>query len=486
MHMHAGRPHVLIAMFALLLGGCASMAMVTGQTEVTAAALQSETAATTSVASGQHRIVVAFNDMTGNEGTIILGDNSRVVHRGASLMGWSYSEDTGRTWTYGGKVAPPRGWSILWGDPAATTSQVNNAVVFISNLAAPDSQFPSSGVSGGLPPGVMGGACIARSLDGGKTFAHYQCVTTDGNFYDGASMASTPCGEIFAAFFDMDSTQIRVWRAGDHNAQFAPVADPFPNLMVGSHPRLRASSDGWLYAAVDVRTQSGSFVYMNRYRNGQWATPVRVTEKTVGGYPFVDLGTDVLGSRLAIRTGPQFSFDVGASSSGGNDAVRLLYTRTEPASLRLYVEGAACAADLTNCHPVPQWRSTPGTAGETVDAFNPSVAAWAGTMSQPPIWNSSFYVRSGASVTSVGLSRMYLGYFNGAPLGIPISLTPGINVCSDRRGYWGDYDDMLHVGFDKATPVFIRFTTSDHGRGCTARWGFVGYHQHVQSVREPQ
>jgi len=87
---HDGRPYVLVATFALLLGGCASVAVVTGQTEATAAALQSETAATTSVASGQQRIVVAFNDMTGNEGTIILGDNSRVVHRGASLMRCQY------------------------------------------------------------------------------------------------------------------------------------------------------------------------------------------------------------------------------------------------------------------------------------------------------------------------------------------------------------------------------------------------------------
>lgn len=485
MDMPAARTRALLALVACILGACASTAIVTGQTPATLAAMQSETAATTSIASGQHRVVVAFNDMTGNEGKIVLTDSSRVIHRGASLMGWSYSEDTGRTWTYGGKVLPPQGWSILWGDPAITTSRVNSAVVFLSGLAAPDSQFPSSGVSGPLTGNVMGGACIARSLDGGKSFQHYQCVTTNGNFYDGASMAATPCGEIFAAYFDIDTTKIRVWRAADHNAPFELVADPFPNLVVGTHPRLRASLDGWLYAAVDVRTSSGSFVHMNRFRNGQWETPVRVSETTVGGYPTVNLGTNVLGSALTIRTGPQFAFDVGAASSGGNDAVRLLYTRYGPGS-RLYVEGAACAADLANCHPVPQWRSATAAAGEPVDAFNPNVAAWAGTMSQPAAWNSSFYVRSGASVTSVGLSRMYLGYFNGAPLGIPVSLAPVINVCSDRRGYWGDYDEMLHAGFDKTTPVFIRFTSSDHGMGCTARWGFVGHHQHVQSVREPQ
>jgi len=33
-------------------------------------------------------------------------------------MGWSYSDDAGAHWTYGGKVAPPNGWAVLWGDPA--------------------------------------------------------------------------------------------------------------------------------------------------------------------------------------------------------------------------------------------------------------------------------------------------------------------------------------------------------------------------------
>ena len=475
-------PH-LVATLVLSLGGCASVGIVTGQTTETAAALQSETAATTAVASGQHRVVVAFNDMTGNEGKIVLGDNSRTVFRGASLMGWSYSEDTGRTWTYGGKIAPPTGWSVLWGDPAATTSRIDSAVVFLSNLAAPDSKFPTTGVTGGLDAN-MGGACIARSIDGGKTFSHYQCITSDQHFYDGASMAATPCGEIFAAYFDITTTEIRVWRAPNHNAPFEPIDNPFPGRIVGTHPRLRASQDGWLYVATDVRTQSGSFVFMNRYRNGQWATPTQVSETTVGGIPVVDLGTTVSGSRLTIRGGPQFSFDVGAASNGGNDAVRLMYTRA--AAQRLYVEGAACAADLTNCHPVPQWRSSPGAPGEIVDAFDPSVAAWAGTMSQPAVWASSFYVRNGPSVTGVGLARMDLGYFNGTPLGIQVNQLQDITVCSDRRGYWGDYDEMLHAGFDKTIPVFIRFTTSDIGKGCLTRWGFFANHHHVQSVRAPK
>lgn len=484
MHARAVLLPLLSSLLALAQAGCASLGVVTGQDPATLAAMQSETAATTSIASGRHRVVVAFNDMTGNEDKIILGPNSRFIHRGASLAGWSYSEDLGRTWTYGGKLAPPAGWSILWSDPAITTSRIDPSVVFVSYLAAPDAKFPPSGVNDS-PAGAMGGACIARSLDGGVTFAHYQCVNTNHHFYDGASMAASPCGEIYAAYFDLTTTQIRVWRASDHNAPFEEIANPFPRLTVGSHPRLRTSSDSWLYVATEVRATSGqSFVYMNRYRDGQWRTPTQVSEAVAGGIATIDLGTTVLGSPLRIRGAPQFSFDVGAASEGGSDAMRILYTRRS--GTRLYVEGAACAADLSQCHPVPQWRSSPGATGDTVDAFNPNVTTWSGTMSRPPVWASSFYVRNGARVTGVGLASMTLGYFNGTPLGIPVTLVGNITVCSDTRGYWGDYDDMLHVGFDKDIPVFIRFTSSDHGKGCTYRWQHAAQHQHVQSVRQPR
>jgi len=484
----------------LALGGCASLGVVTGQTKETSGAMQSETSATTSFASGKHRVVVSFNDETGNDGKVIYGPTTRKIHKGASLMGWSYSEDKGQTWSYGGKVGPPPNWSVLWGDPATTTSGASYAVVFISNLAIPDSKFPVGGIDGyvtyGAKGSYIGGACIARSTDGGKTFANYQCVSNKeavaddpdavkGHFYDGGSMASTPSGEVFAAYIDISSSAIRVWRAPHHNAQFELIGNPFPGLVAATHPRLRASQDGWLYAATTVIAQSGLLVFVNRYRNGQWGKPVQASEWAVG-YPEVNLGTTVQGNPLTIRTGPQFSFDIGAASEGGNDAVRFLYTRRDSATQRLYVEGSACAADLTNCHPVPQWRAGPSSPGATpLDVFNPAVAAWRGFIGLPPHWTSSFYERYGNNVTKVGLSRMNLAYVSGSPLGIPVSLVKNITVCSDTRGYWGDYDDMLHVGFDETTPVFVRFTSTDHGSGCNKRWTYVAEHQHVQSVREP-
>ena len=64
-------------------------------------------------------------------------------------------------------------------------------------------------------------------------------------------------------------------------------------------------------------------------------------------------------------------------------------------------------------------------------------------------------------------------------------MPPVQTPCPDTRGYWGDYDDMLMVGFKDTTPVFVRFTSTDAGKGCSKRWTFVSSHLHVQSVREP-
>jgi len=52
-----------------------------------------------------------------------------------------------------------------------------------------------------------------------QTFAHFQCVqntdpvadvsdSTLGHFYDGGSMASTPAGEVFAAFVDVATARL--------------------------------------------------------------------------------------------------------------------------------------------------------------------------------------------------------------------------------------------------------------------------------------
>jgi len=155
------------------------------------------------------------------------------VLRGASLGGWSYSEDHGATWTYGGKLVPPRGWAAVWGDPAIVTSRTHYGTVFISNLAFPDEKFPSGGVNGPVNAAV-GGACIFRSVDGGLSFQPFQCVTDkspvpgvpgsgDGHFFDGGSMAAAPNGDIYVAYIDVDTSQVIIYRSVGGQGDFAPM-----------------------------------------------------------------------------------------------------------------------------------------------------------------------------------------------------------------------------------------------------------------------
>lgn len=309
---------------------CGLLSQVTGETGATAGTAQSETAATVAqTPSGGHRILVSFNDQSGNTDRLVYSQDQstgRKVYTGASLMGWALSDDEGGHWTYGGKENPPSGWSVLWGDPAIA-AKPNSPVVLLSNLAVPTSEFtPGEVVSS------VGGACIYKSTDGGASFAFDQCLTNKGpqgteagHYYDGASLVATQAGPIYAAYHDTTTSFIDVWMASDVNAAFVPIAQPFPNAMALSHPRLRAATDGTLYAVTVLRASlatttdpAGAYAFANRYANGTWGTPTPVSEKLLANLSgAIDLGTQVLGSEVSIRFGPQFSFDVGPASAGG-------------------------------------------------------------------------------------------------------------------------------------------------------------------------
>ncbi len=478
----------------LLLASCTNSHLVTGTDTPTGSATQSETSATTSYVGGVNRLTVSYNDETGEQQNITYTQSDRVVNQGASLMGWSYSDNTGTNWTYGGKVKPPKGWSVLWGDPALTTSGASYNVVFLSNLAVPDSKFPAGGIHGYLYYGTgtssyIGGACIARSTNGGQTFAIYQCIqntkpvegvpdTPQGHFYDGGNMASNGAGEIFAAYVDVATGLIDVWRSPGVNGSFQPIATPFPNSYVASHPLLRTARDNSLYVAAQLLGGDGSYyVWMNRFANGAWGTPVQASSPSAL-YPGIDFGTSVQGSELNLRNGQQFGFDVGAASDGGNDAVRMLYCRYDQ-NQHLYIDASACNAALTTCGPVPGWKFQGGGPGNTaVDTYNPDVVAWPGFIGLPPIWQASWAYHYG-NVTTVNVSRATLGYVNGTALIFPVDIIQNAPVCSDTRGYWGDYDSMLQVGWQNTNGIWMRFL-ADSSLGCSKRWEYTAQAQHVQ------
>lgn len=488
---------LILLFFAI---GCSNSNSVTGNDSQTSAAGQSETSATTSYVGGSNnRIVVAYNDETNQQSLITYTPTTRLVTTGASLMGWSYSDDLGKTWTYGGKVSPPSGWAVLWGDPALTTDGASYNTVFMSNLAVPSSKMPPGGIQGYLYYGTgqsayIGGACLAKSTDGGKTFANYQCIsntqaidgipdTPQGHFYDGGVMASNGAGEVFAAYVDVATSLIDVWRSPDANGTFQLLPTPFPGNYgyAASHPLLRTGQDNSLYVAAQLLNSDGNYyVYMNRFVNGAWGNPVQVSLASAL-YPSIDFGTTVQGSELTLRTAEQFGFDIGAASAGGNDAIRLLYTSYPSADQpqHLFIRATACSADLTTCGNVPGWQfQGGGPGGSAVDTYNPVVVAWPGFIGLPPTWQASWAYHYGNS-NFVNVSRATLGYAEGSAFIFPVDITQNAPVCSDTRGYWGDYDGMLMTGFSGSSTLWMRFLT-DSSAGCSQRWEFTAQAQHIQ------
>jgi len=492
---------------ALCAAGCAGVITpVTGQNPEapTWKGAQSETATSMATFSAKSVITVAFNDDNASQAKIKYTPAARTVLSGASLMGWSYSEDGGATWKYGGDVTPPADWPVLWGDPAIASSGRDQRFVFMSNLAVPKGKLPASGsIDGSLVP-YIGGACIARSADGGRTFASYQCVNNNFEFYDGGSMASSTLGGIYAAFIATDSFRYDIWFAKDENAQFVKLPDPFPSCRMAMHPRIRVgypaiglgAPDPSLFVAGQIydckpgtlgKDMPGAYgqIIINRYHNGSWGAPRVISNPSA-------INPDVILSDRTLRTGPQFSFDIGAASQRdddqpGNDEIRMLYTRSD--GKRLWVEGSYCKFDLSEpCHPAPEWGSTPGYYSYQGDQFTPNVRAFPGFLLIPPAWAATFVSRDhDPTGNTVKIRRGTPAVLpNGTRLLIAFNLINPLLVCPDNRGYWGDYDDLQFVGFlpNSTTAKFLR-TFTNSSAGCMTRWEYTSEQVHVGSAAFP-
>ncbi len=478
----------LVALFCVVHSACTSCGgpgtQVTGGQDQTGGGNdQSETAISVQGYGDKQVITVTYNDGTGNTGKIVYTPTQRTVFSGASLMGWSYSTDNGGHWTYGGKVTPGSDWPILWGDPAITASKTNQAIVFLSNLAVPASKYPGAGgivatkTSNGFYSAI-GGACIARSTDFGKSFTSYQCIHQPAyDFYDGGHMASGPNGDIYAAYVDVSTSKVDIWHSPTDSGTFSLMSNPFPGIFAITHPRLRVWNDGTLYAAVQ---DSSDDVVISRFANGNWGTP-RAACNNVQDYPLITLSDRIL------RTGPQFSFDVGAPSIIGNDEVRVVCTTRDPQTGRLFLESSFCPLDLSNgCQNAPGWStSTQNSSGYVGDQFNPLIEAFPGFISIPPIWKVSFLSRENdptgnkvgvqqgnlAVLPAPGMQRVFLEF----------DLVTAQTICPDNRGYWGDYDDLRIYGFSGGNTQLIR-TETDSSAGCSEQWDTTSHQVHVSSA----
>ncbi|MEA2162989.1 MAG: hypothetical protein QOK37_1116 [Thermoanaerobaculia bacterium] len=480
---------------AALLGGCCppDHNVVTGEEKggPTWHGTQSETASAVAFAKGKDIFVATYNDDT-DDGKIIYTTTDRVVFPGASMLGWSYSFDRGQTWTYGGKVKPPKGFAALWGDPAIVVSRTDSRRVYITSLAIDESKIPATGHHGWLDDGSITGACVARSDDGGIHFAIQSCMSESKHFYDGSGMAAGFGGDqrIFAAFLDTVDHHIDVWVSPDGLAAFMKIADPFPGMQMISHPRLAYDQvTGALLVAAIAGDQK---IYINRLVGSAWQKPVRASFETTK--------IDIPVGGQTIRTAYGFSFDVGSPSlteldNGetrvGDDAIRLLYTTRDAETKRTYVRGSGCRADLSNCIDVPQWGTTPGNLNTPRNQWNPTVKAWIGFIGLPAEWKAT-YQTTDDDPNAVSIKQGNLAVLpNGTPIFLPFDAVAPRPICPDFRygspgmaksGYWGDYDEMAFAGFgDGTTPQFL-LAFSDSSKGCVNQSEFTSNHLHVSSV----
>src|SRR5262249_45638467 len=137
-------------------------------------------------------------------------------------------------------------------------------------------------------------------------FAIQSCVSADGDFYDGSSMAAGFGDDqrIFAAFRDVPKNRIDVWASPDGVAPFIRLGDPFPGMTMISHPRLAYDhANGALIVAAIGTNQ---FIFINRLVGNSWQQPVQASNPTTR--------IDIQVGSQTIRMAYGFSFDVGSSS----------------------------------------------------------------------------------------------------------------------------------------------------------------------------
>jgi hypothetical protein len=476
---------VIIVAVGALTGcsaGCEQLpddARVTGQdeSEQTWGGKQAETAVNVSNVGSKQIITVTYNDGTDVADKIDYTPTMRTVNAGATLLGWSYSVDAGKSWKYGGSVSPPTGWAVLWGDPAITSDFADQRYVFISNLAVPSSKMPPGGITEGLGPHI-GGACIARSADGGISFKIHQCVTNHSHIYDGSTMVAAGQRDdrrVFAAFLDTETDRVDVWASPSDTGVFKLMPDPFPKRTMASHPRLRfdRARDALYVAALDSQGQ----VYINRYTSG-WGTPKVATLPLASAVPVVQLAD------RELRTEAPFSFDVGVSSENGDDSVRVVYTVKDQETQKLYIRGAYCDAELTHCADAPEWGTTPGNFALKGQQFSPKIRAFK-SFGHPGVWKVTYMsTDDDPDGNMVSYKEGDFAVFpNGARVFIPLNLVKRQLVCPDERGFWGDYDEIQVLRFDEDSnePLFV-FAHSDSTQGCESRWQYTSRHLHVSAV----
>lgn len=457
-----------------------------------------------STAGSQPIVTVTDNDDTTEtlQTYIVYSNTDRWIYRNASLMGWQVSDNGGQSFYWGGKVRPPTGWAVLWGDPALASSRADQSYVFLSNLAVPGSKFPGVGyIEGAITTGCnggscLGGACVARSVDAGHTFtlSASDCLTNQSHFYDGGSIETDNNGGVYAAWVDWDASKIDVWRATSLNGSFARLPDPFPGKTIQSHPRLvfePLNQRLYLVAQADSLSQCSPNNAQEQCVN-LYVTYWDLGSQAWGPAAYVAYGLNQLYWRFGpspprlVRGHPQFSIASAQASVLGDDAIRIAYTAVLSNGRHvIHISRCTWGSPAPSCLPTWEWQSD-AYAG---DHWNPVVSAQHGF---PPVATEFVlsYTTSGTSTAPYGVGWAFgelVVTSGGIRFFIPQVPYDNYVVCPDIRGYWGDYDnlDVLFAGNQPGgKSTFIRAHTDSSAAACVQET-YTSSPVHVSAITWP-
>jgi len=407
-----------------------------------------ETAVTSSISNGGLGEFVMTSNANSDSPFLTYNNNSRQIRPSTSLMTFKVlaPDDEGGNILASGRIRPPGNWTVLWGDPAIVRNKANSSFIYLANLAVPSSKFPSGVIEGAINPttgipanfcgAFIGGACIARSSNAGRTFtlATSDCLQRItgscpfGSFYDGSALETSPEGRVYAAFTDVFRARYDVYMATSLTGGFSLVTDP-PTSSVFAHPRIKMGSNG-LY----MLTWDGFNLNILRYPAGSsftaaWTSPVNVATSAES------IGTITLSDR-SIRTGPQYDLAIGKNENNVEE-IRVIFEVVVSGKHKLRVAKCTLGTPIT-CSQPSVWR-TDGVAG---DQWGPSITTGNTFSTGAPFWMFTYY--NNQNFSTGNQVEIWTGLL---PSSFTASFTRRENLaqvpCPDLRGYWGDYDYML-------------------------------------------
>lgn len=443
-----------------------------------------------------------------------------LVRRGASEMGWSTTGTIGSTWDYRGKVRPVSGpssiggWSYIGSDPSIATDANSLNTVYYAHLGVSDAVWNhfSGGADtvdydvffGGGEP--IDGLCIAKSTDGGITFAAPSCfaptpdVTSIGNqYFDRTAITVDGAGRVYVATKDVSGmgflpVRIRVIATavpGDLTS-FTDIT-PFERVG-GFEPRLRTSANGdvWL-GAID----EGNGVLLTKHAftdpltASAWAAPINasvVCGSGPGGVLTSFENQAPIGGGF-LRNEHTYDFDLGTDETGV-PMFGLAFQLTRPsATTTRYIQGARLTTGPVTCLADADL-STVTHAGSQVQPSVRFSSRVSTTGAPSPTWTVVYYTDEHSPDPTQPFiepqgEQMFMAE-TCTPACHPVfqfeaALAPtSWYACPDTDNYWGDFFDVTQISDTSGTWWNLAaFTNSLGAPPCSS----PGYPQHLSATR---